>query len=168
MDSMHILVPIDFSTYAEAALTDAIRFGTPFHAHMTLLHVVDLPRVLHEGLNPYHIELKATVQQLVEASAQRVRRAGLAATAVITYGIPFQEIINYAKAQKIDLIIMGTHGRTGLQHVLLGSVTERVVWLAGCPVLVTRLMPHEADAASQDILAMSRGQGMEAAEPLHE
>ena len=55
MDTMHILVPIDFSPHAEAALADAIRFAQPFHAHVTLLHVVDLPSVVHEGLDPYHI-----------------------------------------------------------------------------------------------------------------
>jgi len=52
--------------------------------------------------------------------------------------VPFHEIIEMAKAQQMDLIVMGTHGRTGFQHVLLGSVAEKVVRLAPCPVLVAR------------------------------
>ena len=87
---------------------------------------------------------------------------------MITYGIPFQEILDYVKAQKVDLIIMGTHGRTGLRHILLGSVTERVVRLAACPVLVTRLTPREADATPQGAAETLPGQGMETPEPLHE
>ena len=57
---------------------------------------------------------------------------------VVAHGIPFQEIIDTAKVRQVDLIVMGTHGRTGLLHVLLGSVAERVVRLAPCPVLVAR------------------------------
>ena len=53
-------------------------------------------------------------------------------------GTPFREIVDLAASQQVDLIVMGTHGRTGLQHILLGSVAERVVRLAPCPVMVTR------------------------------
>jgi nucleotide-binding universal stress UspA family protein len=56
----------------------------------------------------------------------------------VVHGVPFQEILDTAKARQVDLIIMGTHGRTGLSHVLSGSVTEKVVRLAPCPVLIAR------------------------------
>ena len=56
----------------------------------------------------------------------------------MVHGVPFQEILDTAKTQQVDLIIMGTQGRTGLQHVLMGSVAEKVVRLAPCPVLVVR------------------------------
>ena len=64
--------------------------------------------------------------------------AGLIGECVVLYGVPFQEIVDTAKARQVDLIIMGTHGRTGLLHVLLGSVAEKVVRLAPCSVLVVR------------------------------
>ena len=56
----------------------------------------------------------------------------------MVHGVPFHEILETAKSQKVDLIVMGTHGRTGLQHILLGSVAEKVVRLAPCPVLIAR------------------------------
>jgi universal stress protein A len=68
----------------------------------------------------------------------RITAAGLTGSVVVMHGTPFQGIMEAAKAQHVDLMIMGTHGRTGLPHLLLGSVTERVVRLAPCPVLVVR------------------------------
>ena len=68
----------------------------------------------------------------------RLRDAGVPGETMIVHGVPFQTIIDTAKEQGVDLIIMGTHGRTGLTHVLMGSVAENVVRLAPCPVLVTR------------------------------
>ena len=63
---------------------------------------------------------------------------GLEGEIAVVHGVPFQEMLDTAKKQQVDLIIMGTHGRTGLQHVLMGSVAEKVVRLAPCPVLVVR------------------------------
>ena len=57
---------------------------------------------------------------------------------VVVHGVPFHEIVETAKTQKVDFIVMGTYGRTGLQHVLLGSVAEKIVRLAPCPVLIAR------------------------------
>ena len=74
----------------------------------------------------------------MEEALARVTTAGLTGERVVLYGVPFQEIVETAKARQVDLIVMGTHGRTGLMHVLLGSVAERVVRLAPCSVLVVR------------------------------
>ena len=74
----------------------------------------------------------------MQAYVQRVTAAGLVGDMVVVHGVPFQEIVETAKSQQVDLIVMGTHGRTGLHHVLLGSVAEKVVHLAPCPVLVVR------------------------------
>ena len=76
----------------------------------------------------------------------RVQQAGLHGDSVIVEGIPLQEIIDMADSRDIDLIVMGTHGRTGLTHVLMGSVAEKVVRLAPCPVLVTRGKMEASDA----------------------
>lgn len=159
MNAMHILVPLDFSTYTEHTLDYASQFARQLQANVTLLHVVDLPTMVHQGLDPYQMERKATAKPLLDGCAQRLHEAGLAATPVVSYGVPFQEIIDFATARKVDLIIMGTHGRTGLQHVLLGSVTERVVRLASCPVLVTRLAAHEGGTGKPETVETA-GQGV--------
>ena len=86
----------------------------------------------------YLQDLEAEIMQSMASYLARVTAAGLAGATVVVHGVPFHEILETAKTQLVDLIIMGTHGRTGLQHVLLGSVAEKVVRLAPCPVLVAR------------------------------
>ena len=83
-------------------------------------------------------ELEAAITSDMEGYLARVTAAGLAGEIAVVHGVPFQEILDTAKARQVDLIVMGTHGRTGLSHVLLGSVAEKVVRLAPCPVLVAR------------------------------
>jgi nucleotide-binding universal stress UspA family protein len=141
MPTQHFLVPIDLSAYADQALAYAIRLASTLEAHMTLLHVMQpLPMAgVDMGVTlpaPYLQEVEAEVQRSMEAALARVTAAGLIGECVVLYGVPFQEIVDTAKARQVDLIIMGTHGRTGLLHVLLGSVAEKVVRLAPCSVLV--------------------------------
>jgi nucleotide-binding universal stress UspA family protein len=83
-------------------------------------------------------DLEAEITSAMQAYLEQITAAGLNGEMAVVHGVPFQEIIETARAQQIDLIVMGTHGRTGLQHVLLGSVAEKVVRLAPCPVLVVR------------------------------
>jgi nucleotide-binding universal stress UspA family protein len=143
MPTPHFLVPIDFSTYAEQALDYAIRLARTLKARLTVLHViqpvpmagVDMGVALPEA---YLRELEEAVQRDMEEALARVTAAGLTAERVVLYGVPFQEIVETAKARQVDLIVMGTHGRTGLMQVLLGSVAEKVVRLAPCSVLVVR------------------------------
>jgi nucleotide-binding universal stress UspA family protein len=96
----------------------------------------------------YLQEVEEEAQRGMAAALARVTAAGLTGESVVLYGVPFQEIIDAAKARQVDLIVMGTHGRTGLMHVLLGSVAERVVQHAPCPVLVVRT-PHTPVPAAQ-------------------
>jgi nucleotide-binding universal stress UspA family protein len=139
----HVLVPTDFSTSAEQALDYAIRLARTFNARLTLLHViqpvpmggVDMGVALPEA---YLQEVEEAAQGSLEEALARVTAAGLTAEQVVLYGVPFQEIVETAKARQVDLIVMGTQGRTGFMHVLLGSVAERVVRLAPCSVLVVR------------------------------
>jgi nucleotide-binding universal stress UspA family protein len=143
MTVQHILVPTDFSAYADCALEYAITLASTLHARVTLLHVLstvywgtgDVPWALPAT---FLEELEAATQQSLEPLLQRVRAAGLEGKALVAYGSPFAGIIAMAQDHNVDLIVMGSHGRTGLQHMLLGSVAERVVRLAPCPVLVTR------------------------------
>jgi nucleotide-binding universal stress UspA family protein len=143
MSTPHFLVPIDFSACAEQALDYAIRLARTLKARLTVLHViqpvpmagVDMGVALPEA---YLRELEEAVQRNMEEALARVTAAGLTAERVVLYGVPFQEIVEAAKARQVDLIVMGTHGHTGLMYVFLGSVAEKVVRLAPCSVLVVR------------------------------
>ncbi len=86
----------------------------------------------------YIQDMEAEITSSLQTYLARVTAAGLEGEIAVVHGVPFNEIIAAAKTQQVDLIVMGTHGRTGLQHVLLGSVAEKVVRLAPCPVLVAR------------------------------
>ncbi len=143
MAAQHFLVPLDFSEYANQALDYAINLASKLGARLTLLHVVQsLPTGgVDMGITlPYTYiqDLEAEITESMNDSLRRVTAAGLEGEVVVVHGVPFHEIIETAKTTQADLIIMGTHGRTGLQHVLLGSVAEKVVRLAPCPVLVAR------------------------------
>jgi len=143
MRLQHILVPFDFSPYAEQALEDALGLAQTLQARLTLLHVIDTtPLGVAEGTtlhaSSYWQELETGITEGMEERLTRVYEAGLQGEMVIAEGVPFQTIIDTARDKHVDLIVMGTHGRTGLTHVLMGSVAEKVVRLAPCPVLVTR------------------------------
>jgi universal stress protein A len=139
----HVLVPIDFSPYAEQALDYAIALAQKLQARVTLLHVIQPPLVAGADMgawpSPAFVdELEAAITSDLEGYLTRVTAAGLVGEMTVVHGVPFQQILDTAKKRQVDLIIMGTHGRTGLSHVLLGSVTEKVVRLAPCPVLIAR------------------------------
>lgn len=143
MTARHILVPIDFSPYSEKALDYAIDLAKSLQARLTLLHVVDTISwgvAQAEAMIPPSVwqELETGIAEHMETFHQRTHDAGLQGETLTIRGTPFDTIIDIAKDRGVDLIVMGTHGRTGLPHVLVGSVTERVVRLAPCPVLVTR------------------------------
>lgn len=143
MGTQRFLVPLDFSEYANQALDYAINLASKLGARLTLLHVIQsLPLGgVDMGVTlPYTYiqDLEAEIMENMHACLERVTKAGLEGEIVVVHGVPFHEIIETAKAQQVALIIMGTHGRTGFQHVLLGSVAEKVVRLAPCPVLVAR------------------------------
>ncbi len=143
MTARKILVPVDFSSGAEQALDYAIELAKIFSSHLTLLHVIDslaLSLSPAESILPPSVwqELEASTAESMEKCYQRVQDAGIQGETLITHGAPFDIIIHTAKAREVDLIVMGTHGRTGLAHALVGSVAEKVVRLSDCPVLVTR------------------------------
>ena len=138
-----IVVPTDFSSCGEAAWATALRAARGFGAEVVLVHVVvDTPRFA-EGAGG--ADLRATLQdaqQWAEREAgERVsaaRAAGIAARSVVLTGVPQQQILDVASAEGVDLIVIGTHGRGGLERALLGSVADHVIRLAPCPVLSVR------------------------------
>ena len=139
----HILVPTDFSEYADYALEYSIELAKVLQARLTLLHVFQLAP-LTVGIVPHSVftltlhEMQTKAHRQIQATLARIKQTGIPCESVIVQGFPFQTIIDTVKERAIDLIVMGTHGRTGLTHVLMGSVAERVVRMAPCPVLVTR------------------------------
>ncbi len=150
IDLRRILVPTDFSKYSEVALTYATALAEKFGAELYLLHVVqDLALFIPDAV-AVAPPIAAPVEQFTvaarEALGRVIRENQLERFKVHTdvrEGTPFYEIIRYAHETNIDLIVMGTHGHTSLAHVLLGSVTERVVRKAPCPVLTVRHPEHE-------------------------
>ena len=149
MTAQTILVPTDFSDYANQALDYAIELAKVHQASLTLLHVIDTTawgNAHAEDLLPpsYRKELETRMAASMEATRRRVKEAGLPVETLICHGAPFQAIIDTAKNEGVDLIIMCTHGQTGITHALMGSVSEKVVRLAPCPVLVTRGTTEEA------------------------
>jgi len=150
----HVLVPIDFSATADQALTYAIALAQQLQARLTLLHVLDITPVTMDEMTAgvvttYLDDLETDAQHLLQASRERVQRAGLQAESLLVQGTPTQTIVDTAGEQGVDLIIMGTHGRTGLAHVFLGSVAEHVVRQGPCPVLVVRRAPDTSAPAEE-------------------
>ena len=148
-----ILVPIDFSPCARHALQYALSFARQFGAQIVLVNVVE-PMILPENLMLAVPELPEVGTNLVAAAQQRLD--GLAETelppehrlpALVRVGRPYDEIVGVATEENIDLIVLSTHGYTGLKHVLMGSTAERVVRHATCPVLTVRALPAEAAPA---------------------
>jgi nucleotide-binding universal stress UspA family protein len=136
------LVPFDFSKPAETALRYATTFAGQFNADVTLLYVIEPTTFSDFESNPLVLDNDAAVEkakQRLESVRLTLGEYGRQIRNIkVLIGKPFHAITNLAKWQKIDLIIISTHGRTALKHVLLGSTAEKVVRHAGCPVLVVR------------------------------
>jgi nucleotide-binding universal stress UspA family protein len=142
-----VLFPTDFSDCAKTAQEYAAAIAGQFGAELHVLHVLaDVMMMMPEpgsalSLPPnYLLDLKQEAQR----SLERIQFAGGGPSLrVLRMGNPFVEIVKYAGEAEIDLIVIGTHGRSGLMHLLLGSVAERVVRKAQCPVLSVRPAGHQ-------------------------
>ena len=145
-----ILVPSDFSDYSKHALRYGCAFAVEFGADLYLLHVMQdiVGLVPEDGIafpptGDYWRELRESAEKALEQLPGSLWSGGESVVRTTREGAPFLEIVRYAKEHEIDLIVMGTHGRTGLSHILVGSVAERVVRKAPCPVLTVRHPEHE-------------------------
>jgi nucleotide-binding universal stress UspA family protein len=146
-----ILVATDFGEASDVALRYGQTLAKHFDAHLHVLHVAQNASFNAVGPDAY-VALSPGIQEEVEAAAKQQLaervidsdRSGPPTTAVVeTATSPVFAILNYAKRNRIDLIVMGTHGRGPMAHLLMGSVAERVVRLAPCPVLTVRHPEHE-------------------------
>ncbi len=143
-----ILVPVDFSPHSEEATRVALQLARAFDAPVTLATVFQVPIYpLPEGAfiafpNAYAEATVAAGKRLEEVAAA-ARAAGPTTIDIkVLEGVAFREIVAFAREGGFDLIVMGTHGRTGIKHALLGSVAEKVVRKAPCAVLTVRLTGH--------------------------
>ena len=143
-----ILVPIDFSEHSTKTVHYAARLALRFNSSMKLLHVFEIPdyAAVHykqQFRGATQIEAQIQVAELearenLAAFERRLLNKGIKVEAYLRVGYAFDEIVTVAKHFDIDLIVIGSHGHTGLLHLLLGSTAERVVEHAPCPVLVVK------------------------------
>jgi nucleotide-binding universal stress UspA family protein len=144
MEIHHILSPTDFSEHAKQAVTAAFELAQTFGAKLTVLHVVEPPSYLidsHASAHHGPLLLKAIEEQArreLDSLLSQSPGAQVEIARRVMVGVPYQRITETAATEQVDLIVMATHGRTGLRHLVLGSVAERVVRLASCPVLTIR------------------------------
>ena len=133
-----ILVPTDFSECSQVAVEYAVSLAKAYKGELCIFHVMepivyelDFSFVQPTGFP----DLKDRLSESLNKKLASIQAEGISAEGFVFSGIPSREIIKFANSRQADLIVMGTHGRTGLAHVLLGSTAERVIQQAPCPVL---------------------------------
>jgi nucleotide-binding universal stress UspA family protein len=151
-----ILVPVDFSPTSESAIDYARELAARFDAEIELLHVVEDP-IVSGAWEPdaSYLTIPELLDRFVEEGERRLgdiknrlRNGGITVDTRVVTGAPARGILHTAQEDGCDLIVMGTHGRTGLSHMLMGSVAERVIRTAVCPVLTVRHRPAETVEAT--------------------
>ena len=150
-----ILVPVDLSEYAEHALPYARELAASYGAPLHLLHVIDAQWVATTGVVAFP-EYGSSVLERLEKDGEKglqqlaetigATDATLDTVKVVTrlrVGSPHVQIVQHARDEEIDLIVLATHGHGGLKHALIGSVAEKIVQMAPCPVLTVKHPEHE-------------------------
>lgn len=140
-----ILCPVDYSECSSEAMKYAAHIAAVEDAKVYLMHVVDVRSFGHES--PLDLEIPEPTpeniermrKELIEDLVHEKGGKGVEVEAIVVMGKPVTEIVNVAKEQEMDMIVMGTHGRTGIPHIIVGSVAENLVRKAPCPVLTVRL-----------------------------
>jgi len=145
-----VLVPTDFSDASESALRYGKAMARAFGASLHVVHVMEDLLAHAWAAEVYVASMPQLRDEIEKESRQRLgtlltdgELKELRAETALLAGNPFLEIVRYAKAHNIDLIVMGTHGRGPIAHMLLGSVAEKVVRKSPCPVLTVREAQHE-------------------------
>ena len=144
-----ILFPTDFSNGARAALDHALSLARDYKARLILLYVIQDISIA-EWYIPSALSVTDLIEDMQKGAWKEMDRwsAEVAAQVkdvekMVVRGVPFVEIIRTAKEKNADLIVIGTHGRTGIDHMLFGSTAEKVVRKASCPVLTVRVAGKE-------------------------
>lgn len=140
-----ILVAVDFSDSSNNAFQMALSMASNFSAKLYVLHVINEPvdlrgfYVPHISFEKLEEEIEEGAKKMMESFCRQNLRDFDNYECLIVPGLPYEQIINQADEKKADLIVLGTHGRTGLDHVLFGSTAEKVVRKSPLPVLTVRL-----------------------------
>ena len=144
-----ILFPTDFSNGARAAMDHAISLAKDYQAKLILLYVIQDISIA-EWYIPSSLSVADLVEDMQKSAWQEmdkwiaeVSKRVSDVEKMVVRGVPFVEIIKTAKERSADLIVIGTHGRTGIDHMLFGSTAEKVVRKAACPVLTVRIAGRE-------------------------
>jgi universal stress protein A len=146
-----ILVPTDFSEASDAALNYGIGLAQAFGAQLYLLHVPGETGVNFEADFPM-IQFENAVRERLDTLVGPKEIVKLRPEYALRLGAPSDQIVRYADDREIDLIVMGTHGRSGVAHMVMGSVAEKVVRTAPCPVLTVR-QPERAFLTAEEAIA---------------
>jgi nucleotide-binding universal stress UspA family protein len=139
-----ILVPIDFSDYSKSSLKYAVNYAKHFQASLILVYVIE-PVIYPPDFSMGQIaiptpglEMDKRAKEELDKLAEKEIPSGVSVKKIIKTGKPFVEIIETAAEEDVDLIIIATHGHSGVEHILFGSTAEKVVRKAPCPVLTLR------------------------------
>ena len=143
IDVRTILVPVDFSKHAAPVIEWAAHLAEEHQSRLVLFHAYHLPVEFQQLEGAYlppdfWANVKKEADQTLGRYAGDLRKQGLDVEAVVREGYPATAIVDEASSQRADLIVIGTHGLSGLKHLLLGSIAERVVQKAPCPVLAVK------------------------------
>jgi nucleotide-binding universal stress UspA family protein len=139
-----ILIPTDFSVPSRHAFGYAVDFNKMFRARLYLVHVLqDFTEFSEYTLSPailpqLYLEFEQNASNKLEEMVSVIVPTQMHCETYILHGIPFYEVIQFARNEQIDLIVVGSHGRTGLKYVLFGHTAEKIVKKAPCPVLSVR------------------------------
>lgn len=143
----HILCPVDLTPACREVMATAGAMADRFGADLTILHVVYDPlnvacsHIPHPPLEQLREEMIRSAEETLRGEMQQALGPAPRASLVVVAGSPFQQIIRHARTHNVDLIVMGTEGKTGLNHAIMGSTAEQVVRRAPCPVLSLRAVP---------------------------
>lgn len=143
-----ILVPLDGSKYSEAALQSASFMARAFNADLKLVTVEEIAMPIYPGEvdRQMLVDLQKDSQAYLDSMAHQLRQEGCCVTTVVLPpGPPADRILDEVKRERTDLIVVGSHGRTGLTRLLLGSVAEKLARHAPCPVMIARLQEVAAE-----------------------
>jgi len=155
MKVSRILAPVDFSEVSQESLDAAASLASQLGASVVVLHVVEpvyfAGTMFGPEINVPHLaeEQRRAAKSAMETMLARLAKKGVPATGLVETGIPQDTILNAASSKKCDLIVMGTHGRSGVTHLLLGSVAEKIVRSSTCPVLTVRSTAKPKKVASK-------------------
>jgi nucleotide-binding universal stress UspA family protein len=138
----HILVPTDFGEPSQRALDLAVDLAQQYQASLTVIHTYEIPTYVYTDMTYVPSDLLLPMEKIARQELDRLltalRTRVPEATGLLRMGVPWQQVLSAIEETHADLVVMGTHGRRGVSHLLLGSVVEKVVRMSPVPVLTVQ------------------------------